>query len=65
MRDYDDWKLDTPDNRLYKYIECEYCESLINQGDEYYKTDLGGFCDGTCFSEHCKETFGGRYEVYE
>jgi hypothetical protein len=43
MRDYDSWKLDTPDNHVVELSECEHCGSMVYKGEDFFDFSEGLF----------------------
>jgi hypothetical protein len=63
MKNYDDWKLDTPDNHLKPSgKECEECGYEIHIGEEYKQTNRGSF-HYDCFDDFIEGLLEVRRKV--
>jgi len=54
IKDYDKWKLHTPDNDLVVFCHCDSCGGEIYEGEEYLEID-GDNIHEDCFDEYSKE----------
>jgi hypothetical protein len=54
IKNYDDWKLDTPDNHLKVKGICCHCDQELYGGEEAFRVE-DGLLHEDCFEEYAKE----------
>lgn len=65
MNNYDKWKLDTPDNHLKTFCNCDYCGQDIYIGEEYIEFNNGDrvHIESNCFEEYINEELNPKVKV--
>ncbi|MEC0276917.1 hypothetical protein [Peribacillus frigoritolerans] len=63
MNNYDDWKLDTPDNHVKQIYTCEQCVGAINLGDSFISTKDHYVVHDDCFDDFAWKHLGAKYKV--
>jgi hypothetical protein len=65
MRDYDNWKLHTPDNDLKVFCHCEHCGNEIYEDEEYIEVSNGDklHYDGDCYHDYARELLDPTIKV--
>jgi hypothetical protein len=64
-RDYDDWKLDTPDNHEKIFCNCDQCGEPIYIGEDYIEistVDENVHSEGDCFEEYVNSYFRPKHK---
>lgn len=59
---YDNWKLDTPDNHLKLFCHCEVCGKEIYIGEEYLEIGNDNIHED-CFDEYAKDTLEPKRKI--
>jgi hypothetical protein len=54
IRNYDDWKLDTPDNYLNPVLNCCHCGNELYEGEEILVVADGGLHED-CLDDYVRE----------
>jgi hypothetical protein len=66
MRDYDDWKLDTPDNHVEVHCVCDHCGQFIYKGELYkYIPMYSDRVHEDCLSDYLLDRIDVEDEVAE
>jgi hypothetical protein len=65
VSNYDDWKLDTPDNHEKVFCYCDECNDPIYVGDDYIKLGYDGAClcsETDCFEQYVLKIVEPEYK---